>query len=188
MTPAKPTLTDLARQFGTDKFFRHSYMPHYEALLGKRKVKRLLEVGIGYRDLMQPFLPEGVEYIHGASLKMWSTYWPEAEIWGCDIREDTLINEGNIRSVVCDQSSPASLMSLVRETSGQWDVVVDDGSHNPSHQALTASILLPHLAKGGIMITEDCYPDTGAALARRFGGQLIVGTKCPDDCLVVFER
>lgn len=183
------TLTDLARQFGCDKFFNHSYMPAYEKLLGKRSIKRLLEIGIGYEGLMKPFVPF---YVHGASLKMWSIYWPEASIWACDIREDTLINEGNIRSVVCDQSSGKSLAELAwlvsDDLTTKLDVIIDDGSHVTAHQHLTASCLLPRLAKGGVYIIEDCYPDTGEQLAAAFGGYTIVGAKRPDDTLVVIER
>ena len=183
------TLTDLAKNFGVDKLFRHSYLPHYERLLGTRNVYRLLEIGIGYKDLMRPFVPF---YIHGASLKMWTTYWPEAEIRACDIREDTLINEGNIRSVVCDQSSGQSLAEMVfTVTDGlkhKFEVVIDDGSHQFEHQKLTASVLLPQVAKGGVYVIEDCYEDTGSKLAASFGGYTIVGNKCPDDTLVVIER
>lgn len=186
------TLTDLAKKYSSDKYFRHSYLPVYEQLLGQRKVHRLLELGVGYASLMTPFLPEGVPYCHGSSLKMWTSYWPEAEIWACDIREDTLINEGNIRSMVCDQSSGASLANMVfTVTDGlkhPLDVVIDDGSHDPVHQDLTVSVMLPRLSKGGIMLVEDCWPDKGAELAVKYGGQLIPGYRCPDDNLVVFER
>ena len=192
MTPTRPTLTELARLFNSDKLLRHSYLPTYERLLGNRKVHRLCEIGIGNRDLMQPFLPAGVEYCHGSSLKMWTTYWPEAEIWACDIREDTLINEGNIRSVVCDQGSGASLAEMVCVVTDTLkhtlDVVIDDGSHIAAHQELTASVLLPRLSKGGVMIVEDCWPDKGAELALKYGGVLVAGYRCPDDNLVVFER
>jgi hypothetical protein len=179
------TLTELAKKYGLDKFFNHAYMPHYERLLGGRQVKRLLEIGIGYRDLMEPFVPF---YVHGGSLKMWSEFWPEAAIFACDIREDTLVNEGNIKSVLCDQSSPSSLAELVTATGGDWDVVIDDGSHMFLHQIITAHLLLPHLASGGTYIIEDTYSDKGAELAAMFGGKLIVGTKRPDDCLVVIQR
>lgn len=189
MTPSKATLTELASTFGCDKLFRHGYMPHYERLLGARRVHRLLELGVGYESMMSQFVPF---YVHGASLKMWATYWPEAHIWGCDIREDTLFNEGNIRTVQCDQSSGASLAELVwvvtEGLTHKLDVVIDDGSHQLAHQKLTASVLLPQLAKGGVYIIEDTYPDKGEALVKTFGGKLIVGTKTPDDCMVVIER
>lgn len=183
---------ELAQQFSSDKFYRHSYMPIYDQLMRGRKVQRLLEIGIGYQGLMQPFLPKGVEYCHGSSLKMWATYWPEALIWACDIRPDALINEGNIRSMECDQSSGASLAELVFAVTGglehKLDVIIDDGSHQLEHQKLTASVLLPQLTKGGVYVIEDTYPDKGADMARMFGGKLWIGTKQPDDCLVIIER
>ena len=179
------TLTDLAIKYSCDKYYRHSYLPVYEHVLGERQVKRLLEIGIGYKDLMQPFLPEGIEYVHGSSLKMWSEYWPDAEIWACDIREDTMVTEGNIRSVVRDQSSPLSLLSLVGQAKGNFDVIIDDGSHQFEHQLLTAVTLLPYLAVGGVYMIEDTYADKGEVLRRKFGGKLYVGRKTPDDCLLV---
>lgn len=188
----RPTLQELARIFSSDKYYRHSYIETYQRLFQDRKVYRLLELGIGYEGLMKPFLPEGVEYCHGSSLKMWSTYWPEAEIWGCDIREDTLFNQGNIRTVQCDQSSGHSLAELVWVvTDGlqhKLDFICDDGSHVLEHQKLTASVLLPRLAEGGVYIIEDTYPDKGDVLARMFGGELIIGGKTPDDCLVVIQK
>ena len=185
------TLTELAKKYSSDKFFRHSYLPTYERILGQREVRRLLELGIGYASLMKPFLPEGIEYCHGSSLRMWTEYWPEAEIWACDIREDTLINEGNIRSVVCDQSSGHSLAEMVWAATGgdlnnKFDVIIDDGSHDFGHQKLTASVLLPRCS--GVYIIEDTYLDKGAEMAAMFGGQLVIGTKTPDDCLVIIER
>ena len=183
------TLTELAKKYGCDKFYSHSYLGVYEQLLAKRKVNRLLELGIGYESLMTPFVPH---YVHGASLRMWSEFWPDADIFACDIREDTLVNEGRIKSVVCDQSSGASLAEMVfAVTDGlkhKFDVVIDDGSHQLEHQKLTASVLLPHIAKGGVYIIEDTYIDKGAELAVMFGGVLVIGTKRSDDCLVVIHR
>lgn len=188
-TARKPTLTELARKFASDKLHNHGYLPHYERLLGNMKVHRLLELGIGYRDLMQPFLPKDVEYVHGSSLRMWSEYWPEANIYACDIREDALVNEGNIKSWVADQSKEHDLERLVANCGGKLDVVIDDGSHEFEHQRITLKCLLPWvMPHGGIMIVEDTYQDKGAELAKEFGGELIVGTKRPDDCLAVFRR
>ena len=183
------TLTELAKKYRCDKFFNHSYMETYERILARRNVTRLLEIGIGYRELMEPFVPY---YVHGASLLMWSRYWPEADIFACDIRKDTLVNDGRIKSVVCDQSSVTSLTEMAfrftEELTKPFDVVIDDGSHDFEHQKLTAHTLLHYLRQGGVYIIEDTYPDKGAELAAMFGGVLIVGNKRPDDCLVVIHR
>lgn len=170
------TLQALAEKYGCDKLHIHSYIPFYEGLFQGREVKRLLEIGIGYEDLMKPFVPF---YVHGASLKMWEEYFPEAEIFGCDIREDTLINEGRIHSFVCDQSSSSSLLKLMRSTGGacrnrigHFDVIIDDGSHQAEHQITSARVLLPYLNRGGVYIIEDVQdPDT---VTEALGGGRVI--------------
>jgi hypothetical protein len=145
-------------------------------------------VGIGYEDLMKDFVPF---YVHGASLRMWADYFPEAEIFACDIREDTLINEGRIHSVVCDQSNIDSRYAMVRAFAPcHWDVIIDDGSHKTDDQIHTAGMLLvePYLNKGGVYIIEDCQePERivkdlySTAVIHRFN-------KRSDDCLVVIQK
>src|SRR5258706_4933090 len=141
----KSRLTQLAEKYCVDKLHSHSYIPAYSELFDGLDVRRILELGVGYESLMKPFV---MKYIHGASLKMWEEYWPEAQIFSADIREDTLINEGQIRSFVVDQSSAESLATLVGKCSsvdGGWefDVVIDDGSHQLEHQWTSLSMLLP---------------------------------------------
>src|SRR3990167_1615675 len=177
----RPSLESLAIKYSSDKYYRHSYIPVYERLFQGVPVRRLLEVGIGFKDLMVPFLPKGVEYVHGSSLRMWREYWPGADIYACDIREDALIQEYRIISAVCDQSKLRSLFDLklwASNSRGCWfDVIIDDGSHQFNHQLLTAAVLLPTLVTGGVYVIEDTYPDKGAELAAMFGGELIVGSK-----------
>lgn len=185
----KPTLLQLAEKYHSDKLYWHSYIPMYEELFQDRDVKRLLEIGIGFKDLMQPFLPAGVEYVHGSSVKMWEEYFPEAEIFACDIREDALVNEGRIRSTLCDQSSPADLGKLLEWSGAGFDVVIDDGSHLYLHQFTTAGVLIPQMKKGSIYVIEDVWDnEEGRALAKAFGGELWNGEKGRDDNMVVIRR
>jgi 23S rRNA U2552 (ribose-2'-O)-methylase RlmE/FtsJ len=145
----------------------------------------MLEIGIGYKQLMDPFVPF---YVHGASLWMWQDYLPQAEIFACDILPQTLINEERIRSFVCDQSDPKSLKTLVKDTGGNFDFVVDDGSHAPEHQILSAEILLPHVNSGGVYVIEDVQdPDK---VSEATGGEIITfdGSKSWDDVLCVIEK
>ena len=183
---SKPTLTELAIKYGVDKYYNHSYLPVYSKLFDGMNVHRLLEIGIGYESLMKPFVPF---YVHGASLRMWADYWPEANIYACDIHESTLVNEGRIKSWYADQSKEMDLERLVANCGGQLNIIIDDGSHEFEHQRITARTLLPWMmSNGGIMVIEDTYPDKGAELAMEFGGELVIGTKRPDDCLVVIRR
>lgn len=184
-----PTLMQLAEKYHSDKLYWHSYIPRYEELFAHRNVRRLLEIGIGYKDLMQPFLPAGVEYVHGSSLKMFEEYFGGADIYSCDIRTDTLINEGRIHSMVCDQSSPTDLAKLLEWSGTDLDVVIDDGSHLYEHQFITASVLLPVLKPGSLYVIEDVWNnDDGRALAKYFGGDLWQGEKGRDDNLVVIIK
>jgi hypothetical protein len=178
-------LEDMARKYSADKWYNHSYVPLYEGFLSAKPVHRLLEIGIGYRELMEPFVPF---YVHGASLKMWAAWLPEAEIYACDIREDTLINEGRIHSMVCDQSSEHSLLRMVTTFGGTFDVIIDDGCHIPAVQILTARTLVPYLSPGGIYTIEDCYADTAKAIAAELHGLPLGGTTRPDDWMVVIKN
>jgi hypothetical protein len=179
----------LAEKYAVDKLYNHSYIPAYTEIFKGMQVRRLLEIGIGYEHLMKPFVPR---YVHGASLRMWQEYFTDAEIYACDIDEGTLINEGRIHSMVCDQSSVESLATMLRAyTDGMakgFDVVIDDGSHQYPDQVLTGDYLIPWVVKGGVYAVEDTYEDKGAELAKRWGGELVIGKKRADDCLVVVRR
>ncbi len=177
------SLASLAEKYCCDKFFRHNYIPHYELLFENRDVKRLLEIGIGYEHLMKPFVPK---YIHGASLWMWRDYFPEAEIFACDIHGDTLINEGPISSFLCDQSKQEDLEQLIEDTGGNFDVIIDDGSHEPLHQILSAQVLLPYVNPGGVYVIEDALHQKQVVEALGYGEVVILGPQ--DDILIVIEK
>ena len=56
----------------------------------------------------------------------------------------------------------SALLPLIKETeeSNDIDLFIDDGSHVPADQILTAKVFLPLLAKDGIYVIEDVYfPD-----------------------------
>lgn len=184
------SLTELAIRYSSDKYYWHSYVPLYEKLFQEIpiKVERVLEIGIGYEALMQPFLPAGVQYVHGSSLKMWSEYWPNAHIFACDIRKDALVNNDQIWSMECDQSKAEDIRKLIEWSGGWFDVVIDDGSHQFEHQLLTAQILLPEVCGGGVYVIEDVWPNNGEELARRLGGELWIGSRGRDDNMVIIKK
>lgn len=149
MTP----LCEMARRHGTDKGgnhqthdrWCHEYTPVYWKLLERRReqVRRVLEVGVHY----------------GRSLRMWEEFFPNAEIVGLDIYEPHLFNAGRIRCYWADQGNADSLRAAVAAAGGgEFDLIVDDGSHEPHHQVVTANTLLPYLAPGGLLVIEDFNP------------------------------
>jgi demethylmacrocin O-methyltransferase len=191
-------LEELAAKYGCDKLYSHSYVPFYQELFEGRDIRKVLEIGVGHSDLMTPFVPF---YVHGASLKMWAEFWPEAEIYACDIRPDTLINEGRIHSTVCDQSSVASVRSMLADYGKDFDLVIDDGSHVIDHQIITARIIVPELKEGALYVIEDVQNPDAVFLAllsmiRSFPAradnpepmQIHRFSKRPDDSLVVIQR
>lgn len=174
------TLEELAIKYGSDKYYSHSYVPLYEQLFNGRTVKRLCEIGIGFEHLMSPFTPK---FVAGSSLRMWAEYLPEAEIYACDIRPETLINEGRIHSIIADQSSARDLAQLLCFANGSFDVIIDDGSHKTADQIFTAQYLIPTMSEGGIYVVEDVQEP--AVVAAAIGGTIHRFNKRPDDCLVV---
>ena len=179
-------LETLAITYSCDKLYRHSYIPFYQQLFTSMRwnneTKKLLEIGIGYEQMMGQFVPK---YVHGASLRMWRDYLPETSILACDIHENTLFQEERIATTWCDQSNPAALLDMVRLFRGNFDVVIDDGSHQHEDQLISAATLLPYMAPGGHYIIEDVWADKGEVLAKHFKGTLVRGEKTGDDNLVV---
>ena len=183
----RPTLLELAEKYSSDKLYFHSYIPKYAQYFEQKRLgcKKLLEIGIGYKDLMEPLVPK---YVPGSSLLMWRDYFDGSEIYACDIREDVMINEGRIHSFICDQSNPLALYGLVSHIGGNFDIIIDDGSHQHEHQFISAATLLPYLKCGGLYVIEDVWPDKGEELAKQFNGQLWVGGKRGDDNLVIVRK
>ena len=141
-------LTKLAEKYGTDKCPPYeSYTPYYDKLFKGLRIKSLLEIGIGYPETME-HIPG---YKIGASLRMWRDYFPEAMIWGADIRPDTMFTEDRIKTILCDQSKKKSLLKMIKAI-GKQDVIIDDGSHITEHQILSAKTLLPYTK---LYIIED---------------------------------
>ncbi len=147
----------IAKKFATDKGgwhlkagdTCHNYTPSYYSLFQGRedKVQNVLEIGINY----------------GCSLRMWAEFFPNARVIGLDCNAATMINEDRIQSFVADQYNEDSLKSaLAMANFPRFDLIVDDGSHEPAHQLFSAGVLLPYLAKGGLYIIEDLHYDCSA--------------------------
>jgi hypothetical protein len=144
-------LCKIAQKYHTDKSHFHNYTPYYHQLLSGKSVKKVLEIGLGWGGLMHN------DYQHAGSLLMWREYFPEAEIYGLDVRPDALRNEHRIHSFLCDQNNIDSLLHAAEQVGGNFDLIVDDGSHVPAHQVVTAMTFAPLLAAGGLYVIEDVH-------------------------------
>lgn len=74
---------------------------------------------------------------------------------------------------------------MVADTGGNYDVIIDDGSHVKEHQMIAARTLMPYLAVGGVYIVEDVQLSHAEELARAIGGYLVKGDRRSDDNLII---
>lgn len=131
------------------------YMPAYERHL-QRFVDRpltLLEIGCG----------------EGGSLQMWKRYFgPYAHIVGVDIDPRCKdFEEEQISVRIGSQADERFLSELISEF-GEFDVVIDDGSHTMEHVVTSFKYLYPRLDKNGVYIVEDLH----TAYWAEYGGGL----------------
>jgi hypothetical protein len=120
------------------------------------------------RDKEFKMLEIGV--LNGGSLEMWRNYFPKAKIVGIDINPDCRDHEQvdkNIFVRIGDQSNEEFLQSLIDEF-GEFDLILDDGSHHVDHVNRTFQYLYPNLKDGGIYSIED----THAAYWSSHGGSI----------------
>lgn len=138
------TLEELAVQEGTDKQKNcHNYTEFYSMFFEPIRNEKLslLEIGVD----------------SGFSMRMWHKYFPNAEISGIDLRGnyEYLIEEGCKATYIVDQSDKGQLEKFAQEHHHEYDIIVEDGSHNCEDQILTFEVLFPALKPNGFYVTED---------------------------------
>lgn len=159
------SLTEIANGYGTDKgtvgpssaWGAHNYTDIYEAYLSSLRDRpiNLLEIGLGVRGANWRS-----DIVHGrnsggASIKMWSKYFPKARIFGIDVNACSYLDTDRISTYVVDQGDAKQLAALLEKLDVMFDVIIDDGSHRPDHQQTSLSYLFPALRSGGIYFIED---------------------------------
>lgn len=193
-------LDRLAYKYGTDKCpqIKHSYTPYYYKLFKDRRneIKKVLEMGIGYYDCMKhvgEIWDKRLKrnYQRGASLKMWRDFFPNAQIYGADIRPDTMFEDERIKTFLCDETKKEDIENLVRQTGSDIDIFIDDGSHKYPHQIFLAQTILPLLDDGVIYIIEDAEWTRKISRALSDYGVEVVGftpKEYRDNKLVVIRK
>lgn len=119
----------------------HGYTAVYEPYLAPLRDRpiRLLEIGVW----------------EGASLQMWSRAFPRGLVVGVDLDLSRVKRPlpANVAVLQGSQDDRAFLAHVALH--GPFDVVIDDGSHQPAHQRASFDALWPHVAPGGLYIVED---------------------------------
>jgi len=146
-------LTMIANKLGTDKgtlesVWGHGYTKTYNELftnLSNGHV-RMLEIGIA-----DPRFP-------GASVKMWREYFDDLYFVGYDNNPTAaqFVDVG-IHIFIGDQNNPEDLEKCIEIYGGQWDIIVDDGSHWGEHIITSFKSLFAFVKPGGYYIIEDLH-------------------------------
>ncbi|MBS4041272.1 MAG: class I SAM-dependent methyltransferase [Flavobacteriales bacterium] len=140
-------LNKLAKIHGSDKFGIHFYTQHYQHFFQKLKFKKinLLEIGVGgYDDPIRG----------GKSLRMWKSYFPFAKIISIDIYDKSKLEENRIKIYKGSQID-IELLEKISNDIGEFDIIIDDGSHENEHVIKSFEYLFPKLKIGGFYVIED---------------------------------
>jgi hypothetical protein len=126
------TLQDLALKYRTDKL-EHGYIPFYEKFLPKEP-KRILEIGVK----------------EGRSLAMWAEYFPDTQVFGLDLFEENKLLDvrfnlmhlmgdayGSGENITLYRANQCDYLALELLRKEDFDVIIDDGSHNARDQLMT---------------------------------------------------
>lgn len=123
-----------------DKNTIHSYGDIYEYLLYPyRKNSNVLEIGLAF----------------GESLEVWHEYFIDSKIFGIDINDKEIkkyLSDDRF-SIYIDDATQEKCLEKFHDI--QFDVIIDDASHNINDQVKTYNLFKKNLKKDGIYIIED---------------------------------
>jgi hypothetical protein len=147
----------------TDKV-AHGYARIYDEYFKKELLKtkiRLFEIGVGC----------GV----GASTRVWPAVFPKSDIWMAELQESCVkpfwTTSSKWNYVLGDQGDVRVLQQWVNATSGNFDFIIDDGSHRNAHIWTSFQYLFKYgLKAGGVYFIEDLHVGRVATGENWFAG------------------
>ena len=153
------SLRDILISHGSDKAQHHQYHKVYESLFAS------------LRHMPTSFLEIGVE--DGHSMASWTEYFthPDTKIVGLAYNNKLKeFIDARVSIVYGNQNNLIVQQELARK--GNYTVIIDDGSHVPSHQWNTFSALWPFVKPGGFYIIEDIETNYWSTEASIYGNRL----------------
>lgn len=156
-----PTMTKLGELNSSDRVI-HGYTELYDTLFRhiRYDAVRVLEIG----------------YARGRGTQMLAEYFQRGVIHSFDIDPDwthynklTKELKKRIKVYTGDQSDSNSIQRVLQEIYDgprnqdkrgyrQFDIIIDDGSHQPEHQLISFDKLWFEVKPGGVYIIEDFHP------------------------------
>jgi hypothetical protein len=131
----------------SDKASLHDYPKVYSHVLANIEIRNFLEIGLFLNDLQH------------TDLNAWASLYPEAGIYGGDVKLSQLFDRDNIKMHYAEQSDINSFEILKEVFNVEFDVILDDASHAHDLTINTFSALFPALRSGGVYMIEDCQSD-----------------------------
>jgi predicted O-methyltransferase YrrM len=106
----------------------------------------------------------------GASVHLWANYFNHAEraLYFFDRDQNFLVHSRNFGYpttdfALMDIRSGENITDTLSQTGGNLDVILDDSSHDVSHQKTLLESAFPFLKSGGIFIIEDVFRNVSQA-------------------------
>jgi SAM-dependent methyltransferase len=132
-------------RYNTDKDTSHSYIEVYD-------------------EIFEPYQNQHVDLLEignngGGSIKLWLDYFDSCNIFGMEINrlkelEDLNEQYNNVNILMgVDAYRMDSVVSMGRR--GQFDIIIDDGSHLLMHQIFFINSYKELLKPGGVLVIED---------------------------------
>lgn len=122
-------------------------------LAASKPTFKFLEIGLGCRMAYGP----------GASVGLWKTLFPNAELWEAEY-DGKCVKEAKekgqldgINTLVGDQADMKTLDSWIEQSGGNFDAIIDDGGHTNCQISNSFDKLWPQLNPGGYYFIEDIH-------------------------------
>lgn len=137
-------LLNLMLKHQTDKAL-HRFDVAYAAFFDARRhqVQNVLELGVK----------------HGASLRVWEEYFPEARIFGVDVEplKPKFLQQLQRTRFFMGRQTDEALLTEVCAAAGSFDLIIDDASHRADDQVASLRYLWPYLKQHGVYVIEDTH-------------------------------
>ena len=156
-----PTMTELGEWNASDRA-EHKYTYLYDEIFAPIRYAAVRVMDIGYA--------------RGRGTRALAEFFPRGTIHSFDI-DPNMKHYSNlskelktrIKLYQGDQSDPESIKRVLHQVYNgpkndkkkgyrQFDIIIDDGSHEPEHQRISFKTLWPEVAPGGLYIIEDFHP------------------------------
>lgn len=144
----------------------HHYLAIYDRWFApyKNKPITILEIGVS----------------GGGSLELWRKFFgTEARIIGVDIDPSVRDRAPKDAEIYIGDQGDRAFLENLGATVGEFDIIIDDGSHVNIHQILTFDVLFPRLKQGGLFVCEDLHTSYWKSYGGGFPKSGLFGSKLP---------